>query len=112
MAFKNYFKESVENDIEKLNELYEPLFEANEDSALYNFTPNGIMQFQKSFTESAPSVSKATDLVILNPKNEEDKKKISSYKKSKGMIRLIAYIMTKGRFTKPTPDAHFFNVSK
>lgn len=112
MAFKNYFKESVENDIEKLNELYEPLFEANEDSALYNFTSNGIMQFQKSFTESAPSVSKATDLVILNPKNEEDKKKISSFKKSKGMIRLIAYIMTKGRFTKPTPDAHFFNVSK
>lgn len=112
MAFKNYFKESVENDIEKLNELYEPLFEANEDSTIHNFTPNGIMQFQKSFTDSAPTVSKATDLVILNPKNEEDKKKISAYKKSKGMVRLIAYIMTKGRFTKPSPDAHFFNVSK
>ena len=82
MAFKNYFKESVENDIEKLNELYEPLFEANEDSTIHNFL-KWDHAISKSFTDSAPTVSKATDLVLLNPKNEEDKKKISAYKNPK-----------------------------
>lgn len=110
MTFKNYFIASVDQKLEKLNDLYEPLFEAAEE--FYNMTSDGIKQlYDLSFTDP-PKATKATNFILLNPKNEEDKKRITAYKKSKGTVRAVAYTLPKSRIIKPSTDSHFFNVSK
>ena len=109
MNFKNYHINSIEKLYEKQNEFLEQLFESGEDH--YNLTSNGKMQFEKSFDEF-PSVSKSTNFLVLNPANEDDKKKISAYKKKTGYTRVVFYTMTKSRIVKPSPDTNFYNISK
>lgn len=110
MSFKNYYENQVSELNEKMDDLFEPLFEAAE--TYYNLTTNGIMElYEKSLTES-PKVTKGTNFVILNPKNEDDKTRISGYKKSKGMLRLVGYTLSKSRITKPNTDSQFFELSK
>lgn len=110
MSFKNYYENQVSELNEKIDDLFEPLFEAAE--TYYNLTTNGIMElYDKSLTE-APKVTKGTNFVILNPKNEDDKTRISGYKKSKGMLRLVGYTLSKSRITKPNTDSQFFELSK
>lgn len=110
MSFKNYYENQVSELNEKMDDLFEPLFEAAE--TYYNLTTNGIMElYEKSLTES-PKVTKGTNFVILNPKNEDDKARISGYKKSKGMLRLVGYTLSKSRITKPNTDSQFFELSK
>ena len=103
MNFKNYHINSIEKLYEKQNEFLEQLFESGEDH--YNLTSNGKMQFEKSFDEF-PSVSKSTNFLVLNPANEDDKKKISAYKKKTGYTRVVFYTMTKSRIVKPSPDTN------
>lgn len=110
MSFKNYYENQVSELNEKYDDLFEPLFEAAE--TYYNLTTNGIMEiYEKSLSES-PKVTKGTNFVVLNPKNEEDKSRISGYKKSKGMLRLVGYTLSKSRITKPNTDSQFFELSK
>ena len=72
MSFKNHFS----NTSEKISNLYEALFEASE--TYYNLTGEGLKQiFDQTFT-TPPKVSKATNLIVLNPANEEDKKVIKN----------------------------------
>ena len=104
------FKKTFANTSEKLSNLYEALFEASEQ--YYNLTGEGLKQiFDQTFT-NPPKVSKATNLIVLNPANEEDKKEILKYRKSIKPIRIVLYAMSHSRIVKPSIDADFYNISK
>jgi hypothetical protein len=106
MSFKNHFT----NSSEKISNLYEALFEASE--TYYNLTGEGLKQiFDQTFT-TPPKVSKATNLIVLNPANEEDKKEILKYRKSTKPIRIVLYAMPHSRIVKPSIEADFYNISK
>lgn len=111
MNFKSFHISSVESNSEKINEFYEKLFEASQ--TYYNLTIPGKRQiFEKAFTEQPDNITTSTNFLVLNPANEEDKKKIAALKKKNGSTRIVLYTVQTDSFTKPSLDTKFFNVGK
>jgi chorismate mutase len=106
MSFKNQFIKSRE----RIEEMFETLFEASEES--YNLTTKGLTQiFDKSF-EEPPTISKTENFIVYNPSNETDKKEIQKLKNSDKSVRVVMYTMSKSRIVKPNISSEYFNVSK